>query len=166
MRTNKEFVAFRSEIANTAGESDRLQNEILKIMDVVEQAEAKVNELKAKRSEDESRIDDIRKETAAKLTDKQQERDSLEAGRKTMLDGIPKEHLDTYERRTTGAWQRRGGHGRRLLWGLRRTAHAQRHVRGPESDTRRDLQALQPDPLQLRVAVGLDCRSSACEPAM
>lgn len=98
VRTNKEFVAFRSEIANTAGESDRLQNEILKIMAVVEQAEAKVEELKGQRTGAESEIDEIRKKTAEQLTDKQQERDALEAGRKNMMDGVPKEFIDTYER--------------------------------------------------------------------
>ena len=34
VRTNKEFVAFRSEIANVQAECDRLQNEVIKILDV------------------------------------------------------------------------------------------------------------------------------------
>lgn len=98
VRTNKEFVAFRSEIANAAAESDRVQNEILKSLEVAEQAEAKIERLKAKRAELGAHIEDIRKQTAEQLLDVQRERDAFEAGRAGLSAGIPKEHILTYER--------------------------------------------------------------------
>lgn len=98
VRTNKEFVAFRSEIANTQGECDRLQNEVLKILDVVEQADAKVKELEADRDREAERVDTLKAEMASKLENVKKDRDVLAATRPGAMEGIPNEQLELYEK--------------------------------------------------------------------
>lgn len=98
VRTNKEFVAFRSEIANTQGESDRLQGEILKILDVVEIADSKVAEYQAERQHEVDMGDKARAEIASKLADVSAMRDGLLTERPAMLKGIPKETIEIYEK--------------------------------------------------------------------
>ncbi len=98
VRTNKEFVAFRSEIANEQGECDRLQNEILKILDVVEQAEAKVAEFEVERTHEVDMVAKARAEILEKLADVKAEVDGLKKDRPTLLEGVPKEQLQLYEK--------------------------------------------------------------------
>ncbi len=98
VRTNKEFVAFRSEIANTQDEIDRLQGEILKILEVVEAKDSKQAELTAEQERIEARIDEKRTEMEGRLADVKAERDGLEKDRVGMTDGLPEEPLRMYER--------------------------------------------------------------------
>lgn len=98
VRTNKEFVAFRSEIANAQGECDRLQNEVLKILEVVEQAEKKVEDFKADRQRELDMAEKSRREIADKLEGVRLEREELKKRRPEALEGIPKETLELYEK--------------------------------------------------------------------
>jgi len=98
VRTNKEFVAFRSEIANSQGECDRLQGEILKILDVVEQAEAKIAEYAAERQHEVEMGERAQGEIDSKLADVRARRDGLLAERPRCMEDIPKETREIYER--------------------------------------------------------------------
>ena len=98
VRTNKEFVAFRSEIANVQGECDRLQNEVLKILEVVEQADAKVAEYEGQKQHEVDMATKTRAEIDEKQADVRAERDGLAKERPGLLEGIPKETLLVYEK--------------------------------------------------------------------
>lgn len=98
VRSNKEFVAFRSEIANTQAEADRLQSEVLKQMGVAEQADAKIGELEEERARKAKQVDDAQADIDARQTDVRQKRDDLLSGRGTYTAGLPTEPLAQYER--------------------------------------------------------------------
>lgn len=98
VRTNKEFVAFRSEIANVQGECDRLQNEILKILEVVEQADAKVEEFKTERGHEVEMADKARAEIDEKQADARAKLEGLQKDRPGLVDGIPKETMLVYQK--------------------------------------------------------------------
>ncbi len=98
LKTNKEYIASRSEIANVRGECDRLQNEVLKILEVVEQADAKIKELEGDRKHESDRIDQLKAEMASKLEDVKKDRDALASTRPAAMEDIPKEQLELYER--------------------------------------------------------------------
>jgi hypothetical protein len=98
LRTNKEYVASRSEIANVQGECDRLQNEVLKILDVVEQADAKVEELQVERQRELDRAEQVKTQMAERLENVRLDREALATTRPKALEGIPKEQLEIYER--------------------------------------------------------------------
>ena len=87
VRTNKEFVAFRSEIANEQAECDRLSNEVLKILDVVEQAEKKVDELQTERQRELDLAAQSRREIETKLESVKTEREERIKNRPELLAG-------------------------------------------------------------------------------
>ena len=98
VRTNKEFVAFRSEIANAQGDCDRLQNEILKIMEVVEQADTKIKELDGEKATELENVATVQERIDSELADVRRQVEELTATRPQAMEGIPKEELETYER--------------------------------------------------------------------
>ncbi len=98
VKTNKEFVAFRAELSNYQADADRLQGEVLKILDVVEQAAAKVESLKADRQRAIDKVDASRAKLEESLEDVKKERDELLEARKALLADVPAEALAVYER--------------------------------------------------------------------
>ena len=98
VRSNKEFVAFRSEISNIQGELDRLDGEVLKIMAVVEQAEAKLAEFDEEKGREQELADKAQAEIDEKQADVRAERDGLIKDRPEVTSKIPKEPLELYER--------------------------------------------------------------------
>ena len=98
VRSNKEFVAFRSEISNTQGEVDRLDGEILKIMEVVEQAEAKLNEFEEEKGREQDLANKAQADIDEKQADVRAKRDGLVKDRPPLLEAIPKEPREIYER--------------------------------------------------------------------
>ncbi len=98
VRSNKEFVAFRSELANAQAESDRLQGEILKMIEVEEQADARIRQLDEQRDAERARAEALRAATLAQLGDVRAERDALARERADHVAGLPKDALQTYER--------------------------------------------------------------------
>lgn len=98
VRSNKEFVAFRSEISNTQGEVDRLDGEILKIMEVVEQAEAKLQEFDEEKAREQALADKAQADIDEKQADVRAKRDGLLEGRPELLNTIPKEPREIYVR--------------------------------------------------------------------
>ena len=98
VKTNKEFVAFRSEMANYQGDADRLQGEILKILDVVEQAGKRVDELKEERAKIDEKVAAARARVDGELSGVRERRDALLARRGEFTEGIPSEPLQLYER--------------------------------------------------------------------
>ena len=98
VRSNKEFVAFRSEISNTQGEVDRLDGEILKILEVVEQAEAKLAEFEAEKGREQELADKAQAEIDEKQADVRAKRDGLQKDCPALLEAVPKEPREIYER--------------------------------------------------------------------
>jgi uncharacterized protein len=98
VRTNKEFVAFRAEMSNYQADADRIQGEILKILDVVEQADRKVVSLGEERDLAQAKVDAARAKIDEGLEGKKQERDALAGTRPERLEGIPPEPLQIYDR--------------------------------------------------------------------
>jgi uncharacterized protein len=98
VKNNKEFMAFRAEIANAQAEADRLQNEVLKILDVVQQADTKVAELNAQKSAAQKKLDDARAKVDGSLSHVKKELAALLAARPSKTAGIPAETLELYER--------------------------------------------------------------------
>lgn len=98
VRTNKEFMAFRSEIANTQAEADRLSGEILRILEVVQQAEAKVQSLQGERQRELDAMAKARERVEEDQRGIRADRDALVRGRVHCLEGIPAQALDLYER--------------------------------------------------------------------
>ncbi len=102
VKNNKEFMAFRSEIANAQAEADRLQGEVLKILDVVQQAETKVAELGLQQTGAQARLDEGKARMDGLLSSVKTEREALLRERPGRLEGIPPETLDLYERARRG----------------------------------------------------------------
>lgn len=98
VKNNKEFMAFRAEIANAQAEADRLSAEVLKILDVVQQADAKVAELAGTKAAAQKKLDDARAKVDGSLAHVKKERDDLLAERPSKTKGIPPESLEFYER--------------------------------------------------------------------
>jgi predicted nucleic acid-binding Zn-ribbon protein len=98
VRTNKEFVAFRSEIANLQADCDRLDNEVLKILEVVEQAEARLAEYEEERQRESDLAAKAQADVDERLADVRAERDGLLKERPALRKGIPPESLQVYER--------------------------------------------------------------------
>lgn len=98
VKNNKEFMAFRAEIANAQAEADRLQGEVIKILDVVQQAEQKVVELGGQRDAARTRLDAAKAHMDGLLANVKAERDHLLGARPEKLQGIPPETLDLYGR--------------------------------------------------------------------
>lgn len=98
VKNNKEFMAFRAEIANAQAEADRLQGEVLKILDVVQQAEKKVVELVGQRQAAQAKLDAAKAHVDGLLANVKAERDHLLGQRPEKLVGIPPETLDVYQR--------------------------------------------------------------------
>lgn len=112
VRTNREFMAFRSEIANTQAEADRLAGEVLRILDVVNQAEARLAALSAERDRALEAAAEARRQEEEDQLERKAERDGLVRERPACSEGIPAEALELYER----ARQARG-HGMAVLEG-------------------------------------------------
>lgn len=98
VKTNREFVAFKAEMTNYQADADRLQGEILKILDVVQQGEEKVAALENDKAGALAKVQASQDELDASLEDVKQKRDTLLQERAGYLEGIPTEPLEAYER--------------------------------------------------------------------
>ena len=116
VRSNKDFVAFRSEISNTQAESDRLQGEVLKILEVEEQADARIKQLEEQRDAERARAASMKEQTLEQMGAVRAEREALQNDRKKKVEDLPKEALQLYDRCRVA----RGAEGQREV---RRIAH-------------------------------------------
>jgi predicted nucleic acid-binding Zn-ribbon protein len=98
VRTNKEFMAYRAELSNYQGDADRIQGEVLKILDVVEQADKRVAEFAEKRERAHLKVIEAQHKVDESLDDVKKERDALLAERPALKKGIPVEPMQAYER--------------------------------------------------------------------
>lgn len=98
VKNNKEFMAFRAEIANAQADADRLQGEVLKILEVVQQADAKVAELAGQRAAAQKKLNEALAKVDGALAGVKAQRAQGLAERPQRLEGIPPETLEAYER--------------------------------------------------------------------
>lgn len=98
VRTNKEFMAYRAELSNYQGDADRIQGEVLKILDVVEHADKKVAEFAEDRERAHLQVIEAQHKVDESLDDVKKERDALLAERPALKKGIPLEPMQAYER--------------------------------------------------------------------
>jgi len=98
VKTNKEFVAFRAELSNYQAEADRLQGEVLKILEVVEAAEKRIASLESEKARAVEKVEQSRAKLDESLQDVKKQRDDLLEERKRLLAEIPAEALALYER--------------------------------------------------------------------
>jgi predicted nucleic acid-binding Zn-ribbon protein len=96
--TNKEFTAIRSEIANAKLDVGRLEDEILKIMEVVEQHEKLAAAAGEDRAREKKRLDAERAKVEAGLEGLRRERARLAESRPALTKDVPMEALAAYER--------------------------------------------------------------------
>jgi uncharacterized protein len=98
VKTNKEFTAIRSEIANAKLEVTRLEDEILKIMEAVEAQDKLAAAAREDRAREQKKLDAERKQVDAAIDGLKVSRNDLAKRRPPLLDGLPPEPLDIYER--------------------------------------------------------------------
>jgi len=98
VKTNKEFVAYKAELSNYQADADRLQGEILKILEVVEQGQKKVESLQVDRAEAERKVQEAQARLDESLKDVKQQCEKLVGDRADLKKGIPAEVLENYER--------------------------------------------------------------------
>jgi predicted nucleic acid-binding Zn-ribbon protein len=96
--TNKEFTAIRSEIANAKLDVSRLEDEILKIMEAVEQHEGLLAAANEERAKEQKRLDGERAKVEAGLDGLRRERARLAESRPTLTKDVPAEALAAYDR--------------------------------------------------------------------
>ena len=98
VRSNKEFVAFKSEIANAQGECDRIEGQILKTLTIVEQADVRIAQYQEERERQVDRVTSTQNEIDSKSAEARTRRDALLAERGDLLGGLPEDHMKQYER--------------------------------------------------------------------
>ncbi|MFM8387264.1 MAG: zinc ribbon domain-containing protein [Planctomycetia bacterium] len=112
VRNQKEYMAYRAEIANAQADIDRLETEEIKVLDMLKQGEARQQATQAQRAAAQQRLDEGRAATAARLADVKARRDGLAAQRPARLEGLAPTTLQVYE-----AARRARGQGTALLEG-------------------------------------------------
>lgn len=98
VKTNKEFTAIRSEIANAKIEVSRLDDEILKIMQAVEEHEKTLGAAREDRAREQRRLDAERAKVDSALDGLRRSRADQAQGRPALTSGLPAEALSVYER--------------------------------------------------------------------
>src|SRR5207247_401039 len=79
-------------------DADRLQGEILKILEVVQQNDAQAAQHRHERASVEARMQDARSRAEGKVAGARKRRDELVVKRKPLLDALPAEQREIYER--------------------------------------------------------------------
>jgi len=98
VKTNKEFMAIRSEIANAKTEVTRLEDEILKIMEAVEANEKLAAAARDDRAREQKKLDAERAKVDQAIEGLKASRAAKGTQRPSLTAGLPPEPLDTYER--------------------------------------------------------------------
>jgi len=98
VKTNKEFTAIRSEIANAKVEVSRLEDEILKIMEEVEKQEKLTAAAKEERAREQKRLDTEKAKVVTAIEGLRASRALHAKNRPELTTGLPPESLDIYER--------------------------------------------------------------------
>lgn len=98
VKTNREFTVIRSEIANAKLDVTKLEDEILKIMEAVEEQEKLVAAAKEERAKEQKRLDAERAKVDAAIEGLRKSRADQAVGRPAMTAGLPPEALSIYER--------------------------------------------------------------------
>jgi predicted nucleic acid-binding Zn-ribbon protein len=98
VKTNKEFTALRSEIAGAKADVAKMEDEILRIMDAVEQQEKAIVAAKDERAREQARYDAEKKKVDAAIDGLRSSRDRTAKERPALAHDIPSEALEAYDR--------------------------------------------------------------------
>ena len=98
VKTNKEFTALRSEIANARSDMGKMEDEILKIMDAVEQQEKAIAAGREDRAREQKRYDSERAKVEAAIDGLSRSRAALGNQRPPLTVDLPPEALSVYDR--------------------------------------------------------------------
>ncbi|MCC7139199.1 MAG: hypothetical protein IT460_12325 [Planctomycetes bacterium] len=98
VKTNREFTAIRSEIANAKIELGKMEEEILKIMEAVATQESLTAAAREERAKEQKKLDAERAKVDAALSGLRKSRDDHAARRPAATKEIPSETLASYER--------------------------------------------------------------------
>ncbi len=102
--TQREFKAISSEVAGARADVKRVEDEVLKIMEAIEQHDRLIAAAAEERAQGQTRLDAERQRVESTLTGVRQERERLRAERPGLTTGLPPETLAAYDRlvRTRG----------------------------------------------------------------
>ncbi len=98
VKTNKEFTALKTEISSAKADVNRLEEEILKIMEAVEEQEKLSAAAKGDRTREQAKLERERGKVEAQIDGIRAKRAELASGRPALRAGIPGESLAAYER--------------------------------------------------------------------
>ena len=98
VKTNKEFTALRSEVANARSDMGKMEDEILKIMDAVEQQEKAILAARADRDREQKRYLAEKAKVDAAIDGLKASRGALAKERPPMTVDLPGEALGVYDR--------------------------------------------------------------------
>jgi uncharacterized protein len=98
VKTNREFTAMRSEISSAKADVNKMEEEILRIMEAVEGQEKAVEEAKADRSKEQGRLGGERAKVDAAIDGLRQRRAALASERPALTKALPAEALAAYDR--------------------------------------------------------------------
>jgi predicted nucleic acid-binding Zn-ribbon protein len=98
VKTNKEFMAFRSEISGHQAEVDKLSGEVLKILDAVEKGEKEARDLRDQRAQVDQRRKDAQARVESRLGGAKSRREELLSQRPALLQSLTPEVREAYER--------------------------------------------------------------------
>ena len=97
-RNHKEYQAFLTEINTEKIDKGKLEDEMLKSMETVEQSQQLVNELTAQLAADQKKLDEIKAKLSGRLAELQAEVDALRPARDEAAKTVPPKALAMFDR--------------------------------------------------------------------
>jgi uncharacterized protein len=97
-KTNKEYAAVLTEINTFKADNAKLEEDGLKVMAEIDQTRAEAEALDAKIAEEQSRLDQIEKDSADEVARLSTMLEQLQAKRDEAAQAVPRETLSTFER--------------------------------------------------------------------
>ncbi|HVT89118.1 MAG TPA: C4-type zinc ribbon domain-containing protein [Tepidisphaeraceae bacterium] len=97
-KNNKEYQAFLVEINTEKVDKNKIEEELIKLMEQVEKGQADEKELTGQLESEKIRLETMKKEIEGKLVTLQQEIDSLRGPREKAFEAVPPKARDVFER--------------------------------------------------------------------
>src|SRR6266566_71424 len=97
-KTNKEYQAFLTEINTEKVDRNKLEEDAIRALEVVERTQGEVKNLQAQLDEEQKKLTDTQAQIGGKLAELQAEIDRLRPARQRALDEVPPKARPTFER--------------------------------------------------------------------